>query len=153
MKISLDFGITITDCLSLDGKDLKHRSISSKEIPSKNLIKNIFNDIDFNNEIDLIAVTGGMHGNIGNQLDGIEVVHVNEVQAVGEGAMKLSNVSKSTTSIILSAGSGTACILAKEGDAKADAAKQLADLALLSQGMLKGAKLTQFISRSVELMK
>jgi len=116
MKISLDFGITITDCLSSDGKDLKHRAISSKEIPSKNLIKDIFNDIDFKNEIDLIAVTGGMHGNIGSQLDGIEVVHVNEVQAVGEGAIKLSNVSKSTTSIILSAGSGTACILAKEGE-------------------------------------
>jgi molecular chaperone HtpG len=44
-------------------------------------------------------------------------------------------------------------ILTKEGDQKADAAKQLADLALLSQGMLKGEKLTKFISRSVELMK
>lgn len=44
-------------------------------------------------------------------------------------------------------------ILTKEGDAKADSAKQLADLALLSQGMLKGEKLTKFISRSVELMK
>jgi molecular chaperone HtpG len=44
-------------------------------------------------------------------------------------------------------------ILTKEGDEKADSAKQLADLALLSQGMLKGEKLTKFISRSVELMK
>jgi len=44
-------------------------------------------------------------------------------------------------------------ILAKEGDDKKESAKQLADLALLSQGMLKGEKLTQFITRSVELMK
>ena len=44
-------------------------------------------------------------------------------------------------------------VLAKEGEAKNDAAKQLADLALLSQGMLKGENLTNFISRSVELMK
>jgi len=44
-------------------------------------------------------------------------------------------------------------ILTKEGDAKKELAKQLADLALLSQGMLKGEKLTQFITRSVDLMK
>jgi molecular chaperone HtpG len=44
-------------------------------------------------------------------------------------------------------------VLSKEGDTRAESAKQLADLALLSQGMLKGEKLTNFISRSVELMK
>jgi molecular chaperone HtpG len=44
-------------------------------------------------------------------------------------------------------------ILTKDGDAKKELAKQLADLALLSQGMLKGEKLTQFITRSVDLMK
>jgi molecular chaperone HtpG len=31
--------------------------------------------------------------------------------------------------------------------------RNLADLALLSQGMLKGGQLTDFISRSVDLMK
>ena len=31
--------------------------------------------------------------------------------------------------------------------------RNLADLALLSQGMLKGSELTAFITRSVELMK
>jgi len=31
-------------------------------------------------------------------------------------------------------------------------ARNLADLALLSQGLLKGAGLTEFINRSVELM-
>ena len=31
--------------------------------------------------------------------------------------------------------------------------KQVVDLALLSQGMLKGEKLTNFINRSIELIK
>ncbi|MEZ4884936.1 MAG: molecular chaperone HtpG [Chitinophagales bacterium] len=43
-------------------------------------------------------------------------------------------------------------ILADEGDKQAEAAKQLYDLALLQQGMLKGAALTDFVNRSVGLM-
>jgi len=44
-------------------------------------------------------------------------------------------------------------ILRKKGDNKKKLAKQLSDLALLSQGMLTGEKLTEFINRSVDLMK
>lgn len=44
-------------------------------------------------------------------------------------------------------------ILRKKGDNKKKLAKQLTDLAMLSQGMLTGEKLTEFINRSVELMK
>lgn len=43
-------------------------------------------------------------------------------------------------------------ILEGEGDKQAEAAKQLYDLALLQQGMLKGADLTAFVNRSVNLM-
>ena len=44
-------------------------------------------------------------------------------------------------------------ILNKRGDNKAKTAKQLCDLAMLSQGMLQGEALTDFIRRSVDLMK
>ena len=44
-------------------------------------------------------------------------------------------------------------ILKKQKDGKTKTAKQLLDLAMLSQGMLKGEALTKFIKRSVELMK
>lgn len=40
----------------------------------------------------------------------------------------------------------------KENSAKENTAKQLADLALLSQGMLKGEALDKFIERSIELV-
>lgn len=44
-------------------------------------------------------------------------------------------------------------ILKKQKDNKQKLAKQLTDLAMLSQGMLKGEELTRFISRSIDLMK
>ena len=40
----------------------------------------------------------------------------------------------------------------KEENVKEQSVKQLHDLALLSQGMLKGTDLTEFVKRSVELM-
>ncbi len=43
-------------------------------------------------------------------------------------------------------------ILSATGDEQAKFAKQAVDLALLSQGMLTGAELTAFVSRSVELI-
>jgi len=43
-------------------------------------------------------------------------------------------------------------ILKTEGEAQANLAKQAVDLALLAQGMLIGAELTAFVSRSVELI-
>jgi molecular chaperone HtpG len=44
-------------------------------------------------------------------------------------------------------------ILKKQKDNKQKLAKQLCDLAMLSQGMLKGEELTKFINRSIDLMK
>lgn len=44
-------------------------------------------------------------------------------------------------------------ILKKKGENRAKTAKQLCDLAMLSQGMLQGEDLTNFINRSVDLMK
>jgi molecular chaperone HtpG len=43
-------------------------------------------------------------------------------------------------------------LLKADAAGKADKAKQLTDLALLSQGMLKGEALNQFIERSIELV-
>ena len=42
-------------------------------------------------------------------------------------------------------------MLKKRGDNKKKIAKQLYDLALLSQNMLKGASLTEFVERSIDL--
>lgn len=43
-------------------------------------------------------------------------------------------------------------ILATKGDDRSQKAKQLTDLAMLAQGMLKGEELTNFVDRSIELI-
>jgi molecular chaperone HtpG len=47
----------------------------------------------------------------------------------------------------------TAILKQSDAEGQKKQVRNLADLALLSQGMLKGAQLTEFIQRSVELMQ
>jgi len=116
MEISIDFGITVTDIIKRDNDVLLHEMTLSKEEPSLSLLKNLFTDIDFNSGVNLLAVTGGKHLNLGDEIESTKIVHVNEIDAVGEGAMNLSGLSGKDPIIIVSAGSGTACILAQDGN-------------------------------------
>ena len=116
MDISIDFGITVTDIIKRDNDVLLHEMSLSKEEPSLSLLKNLFTDIDFNSSVNLLAVTGGKHLNLGDEIESTKIVHVNEINAVGEGAMNLSGLNGKDPIIIVSAGSGTACILAQDGN-------------------------------------
>ena len=116
MDISIDFGITVTDIIKRDNDFLLHEMTLSKEEPSLSLLKNLFTDIDFNSSVNLLAVTGGKHLNLGDEIESTKIVHVNEINAVGEGAMNLSGLNGKDPIIIVSAGSGTACILAQDGN-------------------------------------
>ncbi len=116
MDISIDFGITVTDIIKRDEGVLSHEMTLSKEEPSLSLVKQLFSDIDFKSDVNFLAVTGGKHLNLGNNIESTKVIHVNEIDAVGEGAMSLSGLSDKNPTIIVSAGSGTACILAQDGN-------------------------------------
>jgi len=116
MRLSLDFGITITDILkeNNDG-ELFHEMLPSEQKPSEELILEIFKDINFQ-EVDYLALTGGHHQLIGETINSLPVIHVNEVQAIGKGGFHLSGLDESKSAIIVSSGSGTACILAKNDE-------------------------------------
>tara|TARA_B100000475_G_scaffold48447_1_gene32812 strand:- start:61 stop:891 length:831 start_codon:yes stop_codon:yes gene_type:complete len=115
MDISIDFGITVTDIMKRDEDVLSHQMTLSKEEPSLSLLKELLPDVDFKSDVNFLAVTGGKHLNLGNKIDSTKIIHVNEIDAVGEGAMNLSGLSDKSPTIIVSAGSGTACILAQGG--------------------------------------
>ena len=116
MLISLDFGITITDILRKDGDGgLTHQMLPSNQKPSEEFILELFKDLNFKNEVNCLALTGGHHQLIGEKIEQTPVIHVNEVDAIGEGGLALSNLDPSKPAIIVSSGSGTACILAKDG--------------------------------------
>jgi len=116
MDISIDFGITVTDLIKRDDDVIFHEMTLSKEEPSLSLLSQLFPDIDFKSDVNLLAVTGGKHLNLGNEIESTKIIHVNEIDAVGEGAMNLSGLSGKNPIIIVSAGSGTACILAQDGN-------------------------------------
>ena len=116
MDISIDFGITVTDIIKRDNGVLSHEMTLTKQDPDLSLLKDFFSDINFKTDVNLLAVTGGKHLNLGDEIESTKIIHVNEIDAVGEGAMNLSGLSNENPTIIVSAGSGTACILAQDGN-------------------------------------
>lgn len=117
MFLSLDFGITITDILKkTENGNIEHKMLPSDQKPSINFIKEVFKDLDFSKDIEFIALTGGHHNLIGDAIDKTPVFHVNEVDAIGKGGFYLSKLDPNKQALIVNSGSGTACILAKEGE-------------------------------------
>ena len=116
MDISIDFGITVTDIIKRDNGILSHEMTLTKQDPDLSILKDFFSDINFETDVNLLAVTGGKHLNLGDEIESTKIIHVNEIDAVGEGAMNLSGLSNENPTVIVSAGSGTACILAQDGN-------------------------------------
>ena len=116
MNISVDFGITVTDTIRKKGSEIIHKMELSSEEVSHNRVKDLFPDIDFSSNSGFLAVTGGKHLQLGNIIESTPIIHVNEIDAIGEGSMHLSGLSKEQSVIIVSAGSGTACIHAHKGN-------------------------------------
>ena len=115
MNISADFGITVTDTLRKNKDKIVHKmELSSKDI-DHDRVRSLFPEINFESYKGFLAVTGGRHLELGDFIDSMPIVHVNEIEAIGEGTMSLSGLNEKESTIIVSAGSGTACIHAHMG--------------------------------------
>ena len=90
MKVAIDFGISNTDIAVLNGIDTTFYTIPS---PKKKLdclmIKEIFSlmSIPIKN-VELIGVTGGKSSDLDDLIDGIKIIKINEIDAIGLGAKK-----------------------------------------------------------------
>ena len=115
MNISADFGITVTDTLRRKDDELIHEMELSTGSLNHDRVKALFPDIDFTSNKGFLAVTGGRHLELGIKIDSTPIVHINEIEAIGEGSMNLSGLKEEDSVIIVSAGSGTACIHAHKG--------------------------------------
>ena len=116
MDISIDFGITVTDIIKRDKNNLSHEMTLSKEEPNPSLLESLLPDINFKTDVNLLAVTGGKHLSLGDKIESTKIIHVNEIDAIGKGAINLSGLNTDNPIIIVSAGSGTACILSQDGN-------------------------------------
>jgi type II pantothenate kinase len=115
MNISADFGITVTDTLRKNKDKIVHKMELSSQDIDLNRVRSLFSEINFESNKGFLAVTGGRHLELGDFIDSMPIIHVNEIEAIGEGTMSLSGLNEKESTIIVSAGSGTACIHAHMG--------------------------------------
>ena len=115
MNISADFGITVTDTLRKNKDKIVHKMELSSQDIDYDKVRSLFSEINFESNKGFLAVTGGRHLELGDFIDSMPIVHVNEIEAIGEGTMSLSGLNEKESTIIVSAGSGTACIHAHMG--------------------------------------
>jgi type II pantothenate kinase len=109
MKIAFDFGITNTDIVIENNKQMEFYSLSSEEVKTSFILK-IFNDLKIDmNQITKIAVTGGKSSDLEDSINSIPLIKINEVQAIGYGAKELYKI-KDSKFMVVSTGTGTACV-------------------------------------------
>lgn len=117
MFIGIDFGITNTDIGILDGKK---NNFFSQASSGKDIELSLLKEILMHNNINLsaiqsIGVTGGKSSDLPESLEDIKIIKVNEIDAIGLGAKKLYGI-KDKPALIVSAGTGTACVHVQGND-------------------------------------
>lgn len=113
----IDFGGTSTKVLQCRGSDIVVRDcLESKHYPTtREGIFQLFSDLNIDKDrISTLVVTGGKSRELQNELNGLHVVVINEIEAIGVGGLLASGVQKS---VVVSIGTGTAIVVAaKERD-------------------------------------
>ena len=109
MIVGIDFGITNTDIALSNKDDVKFFTIPTKKICDDFLLE-IFNFIKLDiNQVKKIAVTGGKSSDLSDSFKDIPIIKVNEVNAIGFGAIDLYSIDDKPF-VAISTGTGTACI-------------------------------------------
>ncbi len=116
MYVALDFGISNTDIAISDNNQTSFHTLSSQPSAiSLNNIKKILKKINVEcSDIKVIGVTGGKSSDLEESLDGIKITKINEIEAIGFGAKKLYGI-KDESTLVVSAGTGTACVQVQGG--------------------------------------
>ena len=116
MIIGCDFGITNTDVVlrKADGSE-RFFSFASNQVNGEisAIIDLLGNHVDVAT-IDKIYVTGGKSSDLPKKFLKKEILHVNEIFAIGNGARKIYQFQDNA--LIVSTGSGTTCVTYKDSD-------------------------------------
>tara|TARA_A100001011_G_scaffold345302_1_gene380924 strand:- start:735 stop:1550 length:816 start_codon:yes stop_codon:yes gene_type:complete len=109
MDIAFDFGITNTDVVVQDKKELTFYTFSSKKVEMAFILE-ILSEINLDiKRISKIAVTGGKSSDLQDNINNIPIIKINEVEAVGNGAKEIYQI-KDNKFMAVSTGTGTACV-------------------------------------------
>ena len=109
MKVAFDFGITNTDIVVQDNNELMFHTVPSQKIDSSFILK-LLSEMNLNiSQISHIAVTGGKSSDLQDSINGIPIIKINEVNAIGYGAKELYKINDSKF-LTVSTGTGSACV-------------------------------------------
>jgi type II pantothenate kinase len=117
MYVAIDFGISNTDIAISDKNSITFHSFPSQSTKiNAGILKKILEkyEIDMSG-VKKIGVTGGKSSDLDDSLDGVEIVKINEIEAIGLGAKKLYSIEDEPT-LVVSAGTGTACVHIQENN-------------------------------------
>ena len=111
MLVAIDFGISNTDLAVFDKDKTSFYSAPSNFAEmNDDAIKDILTKHNLAAScIKIIGVTGGKSSDLSDSLEGIKIIKINEIEAIGLGAKKIYGI-KNNTSLVVSAGTGTACV-------------------------------------------
>jgi len=116
MQVAVDFGLSNTDLVILDEHSEERATRSSLQPASAEQLKLLLTeDRPSLSELQFIGVTGGRHRELPDQLDGVPIYKINEVEAIGRGGQSHGKP-ESNSMLVVSAGSGTAMITARNSD-------------------------------------
>ncbi|MAX50158.1 MAG: pantothenate kinase [Gammaproteobacteria bacterium] len=114
MKVAIDFGISNTDIAISNGTNVDFFTLPSKKI-DHSMLDEIFNHLNIDvKDVDMIAVTGGKSDSLESIYKNIEVIKINETDAIGNGVIEIYSTHEPFLAI--SAGTGTACIHHQNGE-------------------------------------
>jgi type II pantothenate kinase len=111
MRVGIDFGLTITDAVAVDGTSLTaHAALDRPGVASVDVLRHALHALAIDpGDVDVIAVTGGRSRELPASLDGVPLEFVDEPTAIGRGALARTGLD---LALVVSCGTGTAMVAA-----------------------------------------
>jgi type II pantothenate kinase len=124
MHAAVDFGLTNIDIVADDDGDIltfEHRAMvpSERRVDEHQLRRALAAVGKLPKDFSRICVTGGQHRKLAATIDDVPIVKVGEIDAIGLGGLRLAqqHLPDLSEALVVSAGSGTAMIAVRDGQA------------------------------------
>ncbi|CAN5835428.1 hypothetical protein BH23DEI1_BH23DEI1_24010 [soil metagenome] len=116
MRVGIDFGLSVTDAVVLDGSLPTAQAVLLRPgRASVEVVRHALKVLGVDPaEIEYVAVTGGRSRELPHEIDGLPIVVVDEPSAIGRGGLVLSHLDRA---LVVSCGTGTAMVAANLSDA------------------------------------
>ncbi len=116
MQAAIDFGLTNIDVViathPFDGQIERSALAPSRRRVDEAQRRRALDALSSTpRDFDRICVTGGQHRRLPDEIDGVPIVKVGEIDAIGRGGVALAGAQEA---LVVSAGSGTAMIAARQ---------------------------------------